>query len=79
MEQSKRNEINQYINNADDRFIQMVYAMIEADRNDIVAYSSDGKALNQVQYTQEINEARMEYANKQLTSYDALKKQVKGW
>ena len=57
----KREEINNYIKEADNRFILLVYGMMKEDKKNIVAYTAEGKPLTQEQYKSEIDEAREQY------------------
>lgn len=38
-------EINEYLRKADDRFIRLVYGMIEADRKMAVGFTTDNKPI----------------------------------
>ena len=40
-----REEIKEYLQKADDRFIRLVYGMIEADRKMVVGFTPDNKPI----------------------------------
>ncbi len=43
--QDLKNQIIEYLQKADDRFIRLVYGMIEADRKMVVGFTPDNKPI----------------------------------
>lgn len=85
-----REELHQYINKADARFIHLVYGMMKEDKKGAAIYTVQGKPLTQKQYKDDIDEARKQY-NKELDeaearidtgkyiSHEDLEKEAKQW
>jgi predicted transcriptional regulator len=75
-----RAEVEKIIKKADDRLLEMMYAMATAYTNkNIVAYSTDGKALTREDYIQQIEAAEADIeAGKTITTVE-LKKRMKSW
>ena len=75
-----RSEVEKLIKNADERFLNMVYAMANAYVNkDIVAYSADGKPLTKEDYIKQIEEGLADVKAGRTISTAALKRKVNSW
>ena len=75
-----RNEIKNFIKEADERFLKMVYAMAVAYSNkEIVAYGTDGTPLTKEAYKKRLNEAEFDIKEGRVLSSEKLKKQIKNW
>lgn len=74
-----KEEIHKYINQADDRFIHLVYGMIKEDKNEIVAHTVKGKPLTQSEYVVMIEESEDDIKAGRVISHKKLKKEIKGW
>lgn len=76
-----REQLAQYIlNNAKDSLITKLKAIIEKEeKNDIVAYSIDGKPLTFDQYRQELEEAEKEIEKGEFLTSSELEKEIDSW
>ena len=72
-------EIYNYIRNADDRLVGMIYALVKEDSERIVAYSVDGKPLNKERYAKEVEHAEKDIANGKFTTQEALEQEIENW
>jgi hypothetical protein len=75
-----RNELNKIIENADERFLKMVYAIAVAyaDKN-VVAHTTNGVPLTSEQYIAELSEAKREIKKGKTISHARVKAKVKLW
>jgi len=70
----------QYINNADERLLHVVKAVIESYKdNEIVAYSVEGNPLTQKQYHRELMAAEEEVARGEFISQEDLEQETETW
>ena len=76
-----REQLAQYIlNNAKDSLITKLKAIIEKEeKNDIVAYSLDGKPLTFDQYRKELEEAEKEIEKGEFLTSSELEKEIDSW
>ena len=76
-----REQLAQYIlNNAKDSLITKLKAIIEKEeKNDIVAYSIDGKPLTFDQYRKELEEAEKEIEKGEFLTSSELEKEIDSW
>ena len=75
-----RSEVEKLIKKADDRLLEMMYAMATAYTNkNIVAYSTDGKALTREDYIKQIEEAEADIKAGRTITTTELKKRIKSW
>lgn len=81
METTKlRRELVDYLNNADERILKEVKALVDNYENDeIIAYSVQGKPLTREEMRQEIAEAEEEYTKGNFSTHNQLKEEIKGW
>lgn len=69
-----------YINNADEKLLKEVEALVENYENDqVIAYSVQGKPLTRKGMQQEILEAEAEYEKGNYTTQEQLKEEIKKW
>ncbi len=70
----------QYINNADERLLHVVKAVIESYKdNEIVAYSVEGDPFTQKQYQRELMAAEEEVARGEFISQEDLEQETETW
>jgi len=75
-----RTEVESLIKQADDRLLQMVYALaITYDKGEIVAYTTGGDPLTKAEYLNELEEGRQDVESGRTISSDELKKRVESW
>jgi len=74
-----REELQKYINEADDRFIHLVYGMMKEDKKGTLIYTVQGQPLTRMQYKADINEARKQYEDGNYISQEELEKKTKNW
>ncbi len=69
-----------YINNADEEVLKDIQALVENHEKDqVVAYTVEGKPLNKQEFQKEIAEAEAEYEKGNFKTHEQLKKEVKTW
>ena len=75
-----RNTMISYINEADDRLLNVLKAVVESYReNDIVAYTVTGEPLTKQQYNEELLMAEKEIENGDFISQEDLEKESQNW
>lgn len=74
-----RKELHQYIDTADGRVLNMLYAMIDADNTQIVAYTTDGKPLTINQYNKELEKAEQQIEQGNTYTHEQVKERVSQW
>lgn len=68
------------INNADNRLLRLINALIESyHEEEVVAYTIEGKPLTLAEYQQEIAKAEAEIDNDDYITHEDLKKEVRSW
>lgn len=74
-------EIYQYLQNADQRLISLVYSMIKSDKesNDIVGHRANGEPLTKFQLISDVLEAEREIERGNFLSIDDLEKESENW
>ena len=74
-----RETLHQYINEADDRFIQLVYGMVKEDKKGTVAHTVHGNPLTQQQYKTEIDKSRKQYEQGDYITQEELEQKAEKW
>ncbi|MFZ9956095.1 MAG: hypothetical protein ACO3E1_08215 [Flavobacteriales bacterium] len=75
-----RSEVEKLIKEADERLLEMVHAMATAYTNkNIVAYTTDGKALTREDYIKQIEKGVADAKAGRVISTSELKKKIKSW
>ncbi len=78
--EEKRQELIQYIQEADERFLNMVYAMSqEYIKKDVAGYRPDGTPLSHEDVRQRAKAASQRVKDGQYISHEEVKKEVKNW
>ena len=75
-----RKQLLDYLNNADEKLLKEVKALLENYENDqIISYTVQGKPLTREGMLQEIADAEEEYHKGNYTSHEQLKEEIKDW
>lgn len=75
-----RNDLLQYINQADERLLKVVKAVMESYwEEEIVAHTIDGKPLTKNAYKEELKEAVAEIKRGEYTTQEDLEKESENW
>ncbi len=75
-----RKQLVDRINNADERLLKEVKALVDNYENDqVIAYTVQGKPLTREEMRQEIAEAEEEYRKGKFTTHAQLKEEIKSW
>lgn len=74
-----KKQLHEYIEHADMRVLNMIYAMLQADNNQVVAYTSNGRALTLEQYNEELEIAENQLKQGKVLSHDQVKAKVAQW
>ncbi|MEQ8881739.1 MAG: hypothetical protein RLQ12_18990 [Cyclobacteriaceae bacterium] len=74
-----KEEIGQYIQHADERFLQLVHGMIKADRNTKVGYQPDGTPITKQDLIARAQASEEDIKYGRVKSLKALKEEVKHW
>ncbi|OYX85846.1 MAG: hypothetical protein B7Y83_03430 [Flavobacteriales bacterium 32-34-25] len=75
-----RDNLLQYINQADERLLKVVKAVMESYwEEEIVAHTIDEKPLTKKAYKEELNEALAEIKKGEYTSQEDIEKESESW
>lgn len=74
-----RKQLHEYIDHADNRVLNMIYAMLEADNTLVVAHTADGKPLTIEEYNKELEKAELQRAEEKVFTHDEVKNRVSQW
>ncbi len=75
-----RTEVENLIKRADDRLLQMVYALaVTYDKGEIVAYTTAGDPLTEEAYLNELEEGRQDMRSGRTINSEELRKRIDGW
>ena len=75
-----RRELVDYINKADEKLLQEVKALVESyEKDEIVAYTVQGKPLSRKAMQQDLAEAESEYQKGNYLTQEQLKEEIKSW
>jgi len=76
-----RQSVLEYVKKADNRFLRLVMAMAENyhEKDEIVAYTVDGKPLTLEQYNQELLDAEGEIKRGETVTVEELEKESDNW
>lgn len=74
-----KEKIHEYINRADDRLLKIIYAILNQDENEIVAYTTSGKPLTRADYRAELKESEEEIKCGEVISHEDLEKEIEKW
>ncbi len=73
--------LHKYIDQADDRFVGAVYAMVQQymDQDEIIVYSTDGKPLTQKQMAEEVQAAYADVKKGNFKTTAQVREEIKKW
>ncbi len=75
-----RNELHDFINHADERFLKMVYAMSKEYKNPvIVGYNTDGLQITQQDLKNRVKSASMRVKSGDFLTQEEVEKEVERW
>jgi len=75
-----RTEVEGLIKRADERLLQMVYALaVTYDKGEIIAYTTAGTPLTKEAYLDELDEARQDVKTGRTIGTSELKERVGAW
>ncbi|HYG17054.1 MAG TPA: hypothetical protein VEC12_14950 [Bacteroidia bacterium] len=74
-----KKQLHEYIEHADTRVLNMIYAMLQADNSQVVAYTTDGKPLTLEQYNEELEAAETQLKQGRVLTHDQVKAKVAQW
>lgn len=74
-----KEKIHEYLNRADDRLLKIIYAILNQDENEIVAYTTSGKPLTRAAYRAELKESEEEIKRGEVISHEDLEKEIEKW
>ena len=75
-----RKEIHEYIDQADERFLKLVYAMSKKYENSlIVGYTSKGEPITKIELQERVKTASKRVNSGDFISHEELEKEVENW
>jgi hypothetical protein len=75
-----RNELHDYINHADERFLKMIYAMSkEYKKPVIVGYSSDGSPISELELKNRVRSASKRVKSGDFLTQEEVEGEVENW
>jgi hypothetical protein len=75
-----RNELLQYINQADERFLKMVYAMRkEYEREAVIGHTSKGEPITKDTLKERVKAASARVKSGDFISQEEIEKEVENW
>ncbi|MDA3893852.1 MAG: hypothetical protein PF517_19500 [Salinivirgaceae bacterium] len=75
-----RNELHDFINQADERFLKMVYAMSREYKNPvIVGYNADGSPMSQQALKNRVKAASKRVKSGDFLTQEEVESEVKNW
>ena len=80
METELRKTVQEYVESADERLLNVIKAVIESYKeNDIVSWTVDGKSLTKKDYDLELKKSVAEIKSGDYISQEELEKQAQNW
>ncbi len=78
--QKLREELHDYINQADERFLKMVYAMSrEYKKSDIVGYNIDGSPISKEKLAKRVKAASERVKLGDFITEEEIEKEIENW
>ncbi len=74
-----KKRIHHYIDQADERLLKMIYAMLRQDDKAVVAHTTEGKPLTRSEYTKILEESEKQIEQGDYLTHEQLKKEMKKW
>jgi hypothetical protein len=78
--QKLREELHDYINSADERFLKMVYAMSkEYKKTDIAGYNYDGSPITKENLLKRVKAASQRVKSGDFITQEEVEKEIENW
>ena len=78
--QKLREELHEYINHADERFLKMVFAMSrEYKESDVAGYNVDGSPITKESLKRRANAASLRVKSGDFLTQDEVEEEIKNW
>jgi hypothetical protein len=78
--QKLREELHEYINHADERFLKMVYAMSkEYKETDIAGYNADGSPITKESLVRRAKSASQRVKSGDFITQEEVEKEIENW
>ena len=75
-----RNELHDFINHADERFLKMVYAMSkEYENSELIGYNVDGTAITAKDLSNRVREASKRVKDGDYLTQEEIEKEINEW
>jgi hypothetical protein len=75
-----RNELHDYINHADERFLKMMYAMSKEYKKPIVVgYNTDGSVISEIELKNRIKSASKRVKSGDFLTQEEVEGEVENW
>ena len=77
-----RNQLHDYINFADEQFLNMVYSMVKENKkssNIVIGYHPDGAPITKMELLNDIKEAEEQIERGEYLTIEELEKEAKNW
>ncbi|MBU0763965.1 MAG: hypothetical protein KJ607_03920 [Bacteroidetes bacterium] len=75
-----RNELQNYLNRADERFLKMVFAMArEYEKSEIVGYKVDGTPITKQALKRRVKDASKRVKSGDFITQEEIEKEVENW
>ena len=75
-----RNELHDFINHADERFLKMVYAMSkEYENSEFIGYNVDGTAITVKDLSNRVREASKRVKDGDYLTQEEIEKEINEW
>ncbi len=74
-----KEEIGKYLDQADDRFLQLVYGMMKADQGAAIGYDTDGTTITQADLISRAEASNQAIKEGSTKSIDQVRENMKSW
>ena len=74
-----RNQIHQYVDQADDVFLKMVYAMSKAYKNNIAGYGVDGSPISTEDLKKRVSAASQRVKSGDFITQESIETETEKW
>jgi len=74
-----KKEIHQYIDQADERFLKVVYGIMQYDKEEIIGYTSQGQPINSAALKKRVKAASKRVKQGHYIAQEDLEKEMQNW
>lgn len=74
-----RKEIHEYVDHADQRFLALVYSMVQADQESTIGYNTDGTPITKKDLVARAEASEQDIKAGRTKSLKTLREEVKSW